>query len=58
MIARGLPLPHEMTTAIPSIALPGGETIPVLGQGTWQHGRGSARRAEEIAALRPASISA
>ena len=26
---------HDATT-IPSIAFPGGETIPVLGQGTWQ----------------------
>jgi diketogulonate reductase-like aldo/keto reductase len=37
---------------MPTIPLPGGETIPVLGQGTWQMGDNRARRAEEIKALR------
>ncbi|WP_322056832.1 aldo/keto reductase [Paraburkholderia sp. J63] len=45
-----------MTTDIASIALPGGERIAKLGQGTWEMGeRGgdyNARRADEIAALR------
>ncbi|HWQ38444.1 MAG TPA: aldo/keto reductase [Burkholderiales bacterium] len=38
--------------AVPRIALPGGETIPVLGQGTWFMGEDRARRRDEIAALR------
>jgi diketogulonate reductase-like aldo/keto reductase len=41
-----------MTTELPRVALPGGERIPRLGQGTWEMGERSARRAEEIAALR------
>ena len=41
-----------MATTIPSIALLGGETIPVLGQGTWQMAEARNRRAEEIDALR------
>ena len=35
-----------------SITLVGGETIPVLGQGTWYMGDQPAKREEEIAALR------
>jgi len=35
-----------------SITLAGGETIPVLGQGTWYMGDQPAKRREEIAALR------
>jgi diketogulonate reductase-like aldo/keto reductase len=34
------------------ITLPGGETVPALGQGTWQMGDDAARRADEIAAIR------
>ena len=41
-----------MTTAHPSVALPGGERISKLGQGTWEMGERAARRADEIAALR------
>ena len=45
-----------MTSDIASIALPGGERIAKLGQGTWEMGerRGNhdSRRADEIAALR------
>src|SRR5690242_791772 len=37
---------------IPTIKLPSGETIPVLGLGTWMLGEEPARRKEEIAALR------
>jgi diketogulonate reductase-like aldo/keto reductase len=37
---------------MPSIPLPGGETIPILGQGTWQMADNRARRTEEIKALR------
>ena len=42
----------SMTATMPSIPLPGGETIPALGQGTWQMAENPARRAEEIKALR------
>ncbi len=34
------------------VALPCGETVPALGQGTWQLGDDPGRRAQEIAALR------
>ena len=37
---------------VPTIALPSGETIPALGQGTWMLGEEPARRQEELAALR------
>ncbi|KVE39529.1 aldo/keto reductase [Burkholderia sp. TSV86] len=35
-----------------TVALPGGERIPRLGQGTWEMGEQASRRAAEIAALR------
>ncbi len=34
------------------MALPNGETVPALGQGTWQMAERASRRQEEIAALR------
>ena len=34
------------------VALPSGETVPALGQGTWQLGDDPARRRDEIASLR------
>jgi diketogulonate reductase-like aldo/keto reductase len=37
---------------IRSLALPSGERIPVLGQGTWEMGEDPASRSEELAALR------
>jgi diketogulonate reductase-like aldo/keto reductase len=39
-------------TEIRTIALPSGEAIPVLGQGTWHMAENPRRRADEIAALR------
>jgi diketogulonate reductase-like aldo/keto reductase len=39
-------------TAIRDVSLPSGQTIPVLGQGTWHLGLGRHAPAEEIAALR------
>ena len=41
-------------TQIPTVALPGGERIPVLGIGTWNMGEKRSRRADEIAALQMA----
>ncbi|KVE44848.1 aldo/keto reductase [Burkholderia sp. BDU5] len=41
-----------MTSMLETIALPGGEHIPKLGQGTWEMGERHAKRAAEIAALR------
>jgi diketogulonate reductase-like aldo/keto reductase len=41
-------------TSLRTIALPGGETVPVLGQGTWGMGERRGRRADEVAALRMA----
>jgi len=35
-----------------TVTLPGGETVPALGQGTWKMGERRDRRAAEIAALR------
>ncbi|HTK10589.1 MAG TPA: aldo/keto reductase [Ktedonobacteraceae bacterium] len=40
------------TSAIPTISLPSGEAIPILGQGTWGMGENPRRRENEIAALR------
>jgi diketogulonate reductase-like aldo/keto reductase len=40
------------TVAMPMTELPSGETIPVLGQGTWHLGVGRHSAEEEIAALR------
>jgi diketogulonate reductase-like aldo/keto reductase len=39
-------------TAVRTTMLPSGESIPVLGQGTWHMAEKSRRRADEIAALR------
>jgi diketogulonate reductase-like aldo/keto reductase len=36
----------------PKVALPNGETVPALGQGTWQMAENSSRRTEEVEALR------
>ena len=41
-----------MTTIPSTIALPDGETIPRLGQGTWHMGDRPGSRADEVAALR------
>lgn len=37
---------------VPTVRLPSGEAVPVLGQGTWSMGDHAHTRAEEIAALR------
>ena len=42
---------HAMTR-FRSATLPGGETIPVLGQGTWRMGEDKSKRPSEVAALR------
>ncbi len=39
-------------TRIRSTELPGGETVPVLGQGTWRMGDDKSKRDNEVAALR------
>ncbi len=41
-----------MTLSKPERRLPTGETIPALGQGTWEMGESPSRRKDEIAALR------
>ena len=38
--------------AIPTMKLPSGETVPALGQGTWNMGEQARRAAEEATALR------
>jgi len=40
------------STEIRTLALPSGEAVPVLGQGTWSMGEDRKRRAQEVAALR------
>jgi diketogulonate reductase-like aldo/keto reductase len=37
---------------MPQITLPGGETVPAYGQGTWHMGESRGRYAEEVAALK------
>jgi len=39
-------------SAVRRLALPGGETVPALGQGTWKMGESRSRRKDEVAALR------
>ena len=39
-------------TGIPTTPLPSGESVPVLGQGTWNLGDDPAKRKSEIEALR------
>lgn len=39
-------------TVVRATALPSGETVPVLGQGTWHMGEDPARRKDELAALK------
>ncbi|MET5115812.1 aldo/keto reductase, partial [Burkholderia pseudomallei] len=41
-----------MTSRLETVALPGGERVPKLAQGTWEMGERPAKRAAEIAALR------
>ena len=41
-----------MPSIIRTTTLPSGETIPVLGQGTWKMGEDSRRRANEVSALK------
>jgi diketogulonate reductase-like aldo/keto reductase len=42
----------ESLTVFRSVALPSGERVPILGQGTWYMGEDPQRRREELAALR------
>jgi diketogulonate reductase-like aldo/keto reductase len=39
-------------SAIRRLKLPGGELVPVLGQGTWKMGESRSKRKDEVAALR------
>ncbi len=39
-------------SVMPTVVLPGGETVPALGQGTWMMATRRKKRADEIAALR------
>lgn len=39
-------------SALPRVALPSGETVPQLGQGTWRMGESSRLRRDEVAALK------
>ena len=41
-----------------TLALPGGEPVPVLGQGTWGMGEHRARRAAEVRPCSAGSTSA
>lgn len=41
-----------MVTEVPTLALPNGSRVPVLGQGTWYLGDSASSRAEEVRALR------
>ncbi|RUW52668.1 aldo/keto reductase, partial [Mesorhizobium sp. M8A.F.Ca.ET.021.01.1.1] len=41
-----------MESSVRTTTLPCGETIPVLGQGTWKMGEDSRRRSDEVNALK------
>ncbi|MCC6982943.1 MAG: aldo/keto reductase [Bauldia sp.] len=41
-----------MPDAVPTLSLPSGETVPILGQGTWRMGENGKKAKAEIAALR------
>ncbi|TPN93113.1 aldo/keto reductase [Mesorhizobium sp. B1-1-5] len=41
-----------MPSSIRTLKLPSGETVPVLGQGTWKMGEDRRRRADDVAALK------
>jgi diketogulonate reductase-like aldo/keto reductase len=43
---------QALPTVLPQVALPGGERVPALGQGTWHMGEDRRRAAAEAAALR------
>jgi diketogulonate reductase-like aldo/keto reductase len=43
-----MPERHSVNT----VTLPGGEQVPALGQGTWNMGDSTSKRAQEVAALR------
>jgi len=45
-------LDRSPVARIRSTTLPGGETVPVLGQGTWRMGEDPSKRKDEVAALR------
>jgi diketogulonate reductase-like aldo/keto reductase len=45
-------IPERPAGAVPQIKLPSGETVPLLGQGTWGMAEDPRRRQDEIAALR------
>lgn len=40
-----------MSAFMPTVALPSGETVPALGQGTWNMGESKAKLRDEVAAL-------
>ena len=44
-------------SALPTVKLPSGESVPQLGQGTWHMGESGRARKEEIAASGSVSIS-
>ncbi len=46
--------PSKNVDQIPTVALPGGERVPILGIGTWNMAEKHATRTDEIAALRTA----
>jgi diketogulonate reductase-like aldo/keto reductase len=41
-----------MTSTIPIVRFPDGQTVPCLGQGSWRMGEDSSRRGQEISAIR------
>ena len=43
---------HEPVHPVPTLRLPSGERVPILGQGTWYMGEDRRSRREEAAALR------
>ena len=52
VVAAQLMLDPSLVPRIRSTTLPGGEIVPVLGQGTWRMGEAASKRKNEVAALR------
>src|SRR5205814_9545158 len=49
VVSGTAPAEHRPMARIRSAKLPGGDTVPVLGQGTWRMGEDNSKRKSEVA---------